>query len=247
MEAELRIETADGPMRLFTASPDAEGPHPAAVMFMDGVGYRDELKRIARRYAAAGYHTVVGDLFHHFGDDVVFDLVSLCAAGMVGPDAERLFETIRSLTPELVEADTAAVLEHLDEVAPGPAVAVGYCMGARHLLRGLAAFPDRFAAGCGLHPGVLVNEQPDSPHHDLAAARGEVYLGFAERDPASAPEVVAALEETAREHGVALDMETYPDTDHGFVMSDLPMYHRAASERHFARTLGVWERTRDPQ
>jgi carboxymethylenebutenolidase len=44
VEKEIRIRTADGDMTAFVVRPDGEGPFPVAVIFMDGVGYREQLK-----------------------------------------------------------------------------------------------------------------------------------------------------------------------------------------------------------
>jgi carboxymethylenebutenolidase len=55
VEQEIRVSTADGEMTVFTAHPDGEGPYPVAVPYMDGVGYREQVKENACRFAADGY------------------------------------------------------------------------------------------------------------------------------------------------------------------------------------------------
>jgi carboxymethylenebutenolidase len=249
MEKEIRVDTPAGAMKVFVAH-TADVPTPVAIVYMDAIGYRDELKKIARRYANAGYYTVLPDLFHHIGDGTAFDIRKVIDEKMAGPESARLFDAIGRTTPELGEDFTRAILEHVehDEAArSGSKVCLGFCMGARHALHAMSAFPAEFVAGCGIHPGVLVTDAPDSPHRELAGVRGEMYFGFAERDAASAPEILAAIEDEARRYDVALEIEVYSGTDHGFVMSDLPMFQEAASERHFERTLEVWERnTRVP-
>jgi carboxymethylenebutenolidase len=245
MGDDIQIETPTGAMNAFVARPESGSPAPVAVLYMDAIGYRDGLKGIAERYAQAGYYTVVADLFHHFGEGIVFDIHKVIAEQMKGPESERLLGTIAKLTPEMVEQDTRAILDHValdEDASDGPKVCLGFCMGARHALRTMTAFSDDFVAGCGIHPGVLVTGAPDSPHRDLEGIQGELYLGFAERDGASTPEILSALEEEARRQDVAVEIEVYADTDHGFVMTDLPMFKAEARERHFARTLEVWER-----
>jgi carboxymethylenebutenolidase len=73
-ENEITVETDDGRMRAFLVHPDAGGPFPVAALYMDGVGYREQVKANARRFAADGYFCVAPDPFYRFGDDVTFIL-----------------------------------------------------------------------------------------------------------------------------------------------------------------------------
>ena len=51
-QQEIQVNTADGPMTTYVAHP-AGGPWPVAILFMDGVGYREQIKANARRFAEA--------------------------------------------------------------------------------------------------------------------------------------------------------------------------------------------------
>jgi dienelactone hydrolase len=53
IENEIRVAAADGKMATFTARPDGPGPFPVAVLSMDGVGYREQAKENASRFAPA--------------------------------------------------------------------------------------------------------------------------------------------------------------------------------------------------
>jgi len=55
IEREIRIATPDGEMTTFIAHPDGDLPYPVAVLYMDALGYREQIKQNARRFAAAGY------------------------------------------------------------------------------------------------------------------------------------------------------------------------------------------------
>jgi carboxymethylenebutenolidase len=66
LEKEIRVRTADGVMTAFVVRPDGDGPFHVAVIFMDGVGYREQLKANARRFAADGYYCVAPDLYYRF-------------------------------------------------------------------------------------------------------------------------------------------------------------------------------------
>jgi carboxymethylenebutenolidase len=244
-EKEFKLQTADGAMTTFVGHPERGGPFPVAVLYMDGVGYREQVKDNARRFAAAGYYCVAPDLFYRAGDGVTFDMSKMMAASADSPERQRMMAVISTLSPEKVVADTRAVLA---EIASDPAagsgakVCVGYCMGARMALRIASALSDEFVAAAGIHPGALVTDKPDSPHHDLAGVRGELYFAFAEIDRTATPEVVDQFRDELERHGVRGVVERLPGVSHGFAMADLPVYDRDASERHFELTLDLWRR-----
>jgi carboxymethylenebutenolidase len=243
-ENEVRVPTTDGVMRTFVAHPDGDGPFPVAVLYMDGVGYREQVKENARRFAGAGYYVVAPDLFYRFGEDVTFDFSDRSEAAR-----ERMMTVIGSLSRETVEADTAAVLSAIagdPAASSGPKVSVGYCMGSRFSLHAAAAGPGEFAASAGIHPGALVTDKPDSPHLELGSVRGELYFAFAENDRTATPEVIAEFREQMERRGVRGVVERIPGTSHGFAMADLPVYDRDATERHFERTLELWRRNLPP-
>ncbi len=241
VEQEVRVATADGEMTVFTVHQDGDGPYPVAMLYMDGVGYREQVKQNARRFAADGYYVVAPDLFYRSGEKLSFDL-----SQMGDPDFRaRLMEIVSRVRPEMVVADTEAIFAAIADdpaASPGPKVCVGYCMGARLALRVAAALPDEFVAAAGIHPGALVTDEPDSPHHDLASVRGELYFAFAENDQSATPEVVERFRHELTEQGVRGVVERLPGTSHGFAMADLPVYDHTAAEHHFEQTLELWRR-----
>jgi carboxymethylenebutenolidase len=245
-ETEIRVGTADGQMTSFVAHPDGAGPFPVAVLFMDGVGYREQVKENARRFAAAGYYVVAPDLFYRSGEKLSFDF-----SRMGDPEyRQQLMDVVASVTPAGALADVEAVLAVAADdpaAAGGPRVCVGYCMGARLALHAAAAGAGEFVAAAGIHPGALVTDAPDSPHLELAGVQGEIYFAFAENDQSATPENVERFRDELERQGVAGVVERLPGTSHGFAMADLPVYDEAAAERHFERTLELWRRSLDQQ
>src|SRR3954454_23033801 len=173
-QTELAVGTADGQMTTFVVHPDGDGPFPVAVLFMDGVGYREQVKENARRFAADGYYVVAPDLFYRSGEKLTFDF-----ARAAEPEyRERLMSIIASLTPERAMADIGAIFAVIADdpaAAGGSKVCVGYCMGARLALHAASAEAEDFVAAAGIHPSALVTDQPDSPHLKLAHVKGELY------------------------------------------------------------------------
>ena len=238
-EREIRVHTPDGEMTTFIVHPDGAGPFPVALLFMDGVGYREQIKENASRFAADGYYVVAPDLYHRIGDGITFDL------SRMEEQRERMLAAASSVTPAGFVSDTRAALDAIASdpaAAAGPKVAVGYCMGARVSLGVAAAMPQEVAAAAGIHPGALVNDKPDSPHHDVAKVRGELYFVFAEIDRTATPENIEEFRQELGRSGVRGTVERWPGVTHGFAMADLPVYDHAAAERHFETTLDLWRR-----
>lgn len=244
-EKETTVKTGDGDMTTFSVHPDGAGPFPVAVLYMDGVGYREQIKENARRFAADGFYVVAPDLFYRAGKGTRVDMDRIRAEGMNSPAGQALMKIISEVKPERVVADTRAVFEAIDSdpaAGHGPKVCVGYCMGARMALHALAAMPSDFAAAACIHPGALATDQPDSPHHDLAAVRGELHVEFAEIDRTATPTSVELFRQEMEKRGVKGSVERIAGATHGFAMADLAMYDHEASEQHFAKTLELWRR-----
>lgn len=244
-EREIRVQTDAGEMPAFVVRPDGDGPFPVAVLYMDAIGYREQLRENARRFAGGGFYCVAPDLFHRFGEGLTVDMEKIAAEGFGGPEGRRMMELVGRLTPAMAEADTRAALAAVESdpaAGAGGKVCVGYCMGARFALHAASALADDFVAAAGIHPGPLVTEAPDSPHRELAGVRGELYFAFAEIDPSVTPELVDRFREEMERNGVNGVVERVPGAAHGFAMADLPVYDRDASERHFERTLELWRR-----
>jgi carboxymethylenebutenolidase len=151
-EKEIGVRTPDGEMTTFVAHPEGGGPFPVAVLYMDGIGYREQVKKNARRFAADGYYCVAPDLFYRSGKGLTFDMGKLAAEGFGGPAGQRMMAVVRSVTPDGVLADTEAIFEAIDSdpaASRGAKVCVGYCMGGRlalHAASALAPQPRRRAS-----------------------------------------------------------------------------------------------------
>jgi carboxymethylenebutenolidase len=225
-ESEITVETPGGPMAAFVARPDGGGAYPFAVLFHDGVGYREQVKETVRRFAAGGYECVAPDLFHCSGDRLSFD-----PARLADPEYRaELMRVVSTVIPDGAVDDADAALAAIG--AARPIVCVGYCMGARFALRALATRPGEYVAAACIHPSALRSD-------DLAGVRGELLVVFAEVDQVVTGEMVDEFREELEAQGVDGVVERWPGT-HGFAMADLAVYDRELSERQFERTLELW-------
>ena len=239
IDRELDIQTADGVMNTFVTHPEEGGPHPVVFFYMDAPGKRAELHDMARRLGSAGYFVVLPNLYYRRVRDFRVG---------TGDDARRImFEHMNSLNRKTVLTETAAMLK-LVEGEPaarrGNIGVVGYCMSGPFVFWAAAEHPARVAAAASFHGVRLCTDDPDSPHRYANAIKGELYVGCAQTDLWAPPEMIAALDQHLRTTPVRYRIETYPETQHGFVFPKREgMYQQAGAERHWERLIALLRRT----
>ena len=233
----IEIPAADGTAEAWVSRPDDE-PRPGVLLFIDAIGLRPEIERIAARIASWGYVVVAPNLFYR--DGTAADLAptdDLTEPGERDAFFASIGPRIAGLTGERAAADIAAfvpAVRSLAGVAPGPLGVTGYCMGARYAVRAAGLHPGEVAACGGFHGGNLVTEKDDSPHLLVARARAAFVFGHADGDRSMPPEAVALLGAALVAAGLEHSNQIYPGALHGYVMSDTSMYDQQAAERHFA-------------
>ena len=238
IDRELDIQTADGAMNAFVTHPEEGGPHPVVLFYMDAPGKRAELHDMARRLGTVGYFVVLPNLYYRRIRDFRMG---------TGDDARRImFEHMNSLDRTKILTDTAAMLKF---AAGEPAArhdkvgVVGYCMSGPFVFWAAAEHPDRIAAAASFHGVRLCTDSPESPHRFAAAIKGELYVGCAQTDSYAPPEMIEALDAHLRTTPVRYRIETYPDTQHGFVFPKREgMYQQAGAERHWERLIALFRR-----
>lgn len=238
LERTVYIMTENGQMQTFIVHREEGGAHPMVLLYMDAVGYRQELKNFARRFARNGYYAVLPNLYYRDG----------------GPsydpwDPSTLTPWILPLAYELsnanVMADTAKVLEFVagDPAArKGPKGCVGYCMGGRMALGATGTFPEQFTAAASLYGGRQVTDEPDSPHLVALKTRGEIYVVYAGIDKHVPQAQRDTLDATFKQSGIPHTIELIPGVVHGFAFPERHVYDEAAAERTWAFVLEMFER-----
>ena len=174
-EYQTNVTSQHGSIPSFFVSPDAQGPFPAVILYMDAPGIREELRNIARRIAKHGYACLLPDLYHRYGT-LRFDL----------PRRNDAMSTIirtayLGLTDANIIEDTAGFIGFLDaepSVRPGAIGSIGFCMSGRFVTTAARAFAKRFACAASLYGTRLVTDEEDSPHTRLSAIEAEMYYAF---------------------------------------------------------------------
>ena len=238
IDRELDIQTADGAMNTFVTHPEEGGPHPVVLFYMDAPGKRGELHDMARRLGSVGYFVVLPNLYYRRDRDFKMG---------TGDDARRImFEHMNTLDRAKILTDTAAMLKFVsgEQAARTDKVGVvGYCMSGPFVFWAAAEHPNRVAAAASFHGVRLCTDSPESPHRFADKIKGELYVGCAQTDSYAPPEMIEALDAHLRTTPVRYRIETYPDTQHGFVFPKREgMYQKNGAERHWERLIALFRR-----
>jgi carboxymethylenebutenolidase len=238
----LEIRTPDGVADAWTYKPEGKGPSPAIVFYPDAGGVRPTMHQMAERLASLGYPVLLPNVFYRAGEFAPFDMKTVFS---VPEERARIMNLIQSLDPASAMRDAKA---YMDAILSQPGVAgdhvgcVGYCMGGRLAFITAGTYPERVAASASIHPGGLVTDKPDSPHANAPKIRAHIYLGVADNDGSCTPEHQGALASSLGAAHVAYQLELYRGASHGFAVPDMPVYDKAAAERHWERLAALFTR-----
>ena len=238
----LDITTKDGAMETFVCRPERGGPFPAVFLLMDAPGIREELCDMARRLGTCGYYVVLPNLYYRAGRDTKYG-PDVLEHGSADHTRMRAVRTKMTIPP--VMDDFAAMLAFIDgqtEVRPGPVGTHGYCMSGPYSLAAAARYPDRVAAAASFYGTWLVSDAVESPHRNLAKARGELYIACAEHDDLAPPAMVKELKALFDRSGNGGELEIYPKVHHGFAFPQRKVYDKPAAERHWERLIALYRR-----
>jgi carboxymethylenebutenolidase len=235
----IQMTTRDGICPAHIYRPFGDGPWPAVLVFMDGVGIRPAMLELGERLSRHGYFVLLPDLFYRAGPYEPMD------ARTVFSDPEQrkiLFEKFFAhVNQAKIMSDMEAFLEYLatePDVSPGGIGVIGYCMGGLMSLTAAGTYPDRIVAAASYHGPRLATDAPESPHLLAPKIRAKVYVAGAIEDATFPDDMKARLEDALTQAGVDHRVETYT-ARHGWVLTDTPTYDEAAAERHWVTLLAL--------
>lgn len=248
-ERTVAIPTRAGRMETFITHPEQGGPFPAVVLYMDFWGVREELFDIARRVATVGYYCMVPDLYYRQGrvrNEWRNEKNEMISMHLLDPERQHQARIpLDKLSNAMVVEDTGALLAFIDRgepVSPGGMGAFGYCMGGRHVLCVAGAYPERFVANASLHGTMLLSDREDSPHRLADRFRGELYCGFAERDPYASPEMIRELGALLVRCPVEYRCEIHPGAEHGYALPNRDIHDKRAANRDWELIFAMFRR-----
>lgn len=237
----VEIETPDGTAEGFFVAPQG-GKHPAVLIWPDIAGLRPAFEAMATRLAGEGYAVLAVNQYYRSSKLPILERFD---QWRTDEGQAKIRPMIEPLTPAAISSDGAAFVKWLDqqpEVDTGKRVGTtGYCMGGPFTFRTAAAVPERVGVLGSFHGGGLVTDAPDSPHRLFAAMKAAALICVAHNDDERQPEAKTILKEAAREAGRNAEVEVYP-AQHGWCVTDSPVYDEAQAERAWGRLLATLAR-----
>jgi carboxymethylenebutenolidase len=247
MMNKIEIRTASGSCPSYVYRPAGDGPWPAVLVFMDGIGIRPAVLELGEKLAMHGYFVLLPDLFYRSGPYEPMDPHTV----FTDPEKRKILmeKFFARATPANIMSDTSAFLGYLAaeaDVKPGRIGTTGYCMGGLMSLTAAGTYPERIAATASYHGGRLATDAPDSPHLLAPKIKSRVYIAGASDDATFPEEMKERLERALTAAGVDHVIETYP-AKHGWVFRDTPVFDAVAAERHWRTLLALLEAVLKPR
>jgi carboxymethylenebutenolidase len=230
---EVVLETVDGPMPTYVATPD--GPIRGGIVVVQEIfGVNSHMKVVTERIGAEGWMAVTPALYHRAGSPAPgYDEL---------PKAKALLD---ALTAEEVLTDVDAALGYLERQTGIPherAGIVGFCMGGSVSL--YVAAMRSLGAAVTFYGGGLGKARLGMPAlAEIGAQIRTPWLGFfGDLDRSIPVEEVERLRETSNEASVSTQIVRYADAGHGFSCDDRPEgYNEQAARDSCGRTFAFFE------
>lgn len=195
----------------------------------DVIGHRFiNAQLIADQFAANGYFTIMPDLFH--GDPVPLN----------NPGGDFIMKWLKGppghLPPTVDPIIDAALVEMRTKLGCKRIGGVGYCFGAKYVVRHLRPDQGKLDAGYVAHPSFVDVEE-------LQEMKGPLAIAAAETDSIFPAEKRHETEEILKKSGLPYQMNLYSGVEHGFaVRSDLnDKVQKYAKENAFLQAVQWFE------
>ena len=227
MAETLILDSAGEAMKLYQVKPEgvAKG---AVIVIQEAFGITDHIMDICRRLAEAGYLAVAPHVFHRTGDPVIsYDRM------------QEVIPHIMQLNREGIEADLKACVDYLAEQGfSGRRVAIiGFCMGGT--IAFYAGVKWELGAAITFYGGGIVMGRFGLPALlELVPELKTPWMGnYGDLDQSIPLTEVEVLRRAIAATETPLEVNRYPDADHGFHCNDRSAYHEASSKDAWAKTV----------
>jgi carboxymethylenebutenolidase len=232
----IDIPVDGSPMRLFVASPKAEGRYPGVVFYSDIFQLTDPMLRITRRLAGYGFTVIAPEIYHRIeppGTVLGFEA-----------DRARALEDSGKIATADFDADIRASLDflvHHHKVEPTTLLAAGFCFGG-HLAFRAALQPDVKATTCFYGTGIHNDKLGSDPAESLSRAseiQRKLLMVFGTLDPHIPEEGRTIIEDGLKKAGVDFQINLYP-AEHTFMRDEGARHDPEATDQAFAAMIGLF-------
>ncbi|NNF59083.1 MAG: dienelactone hydrolase family protein [Rhodothermaceae bacterium] len=200
---------------------DADGPLPAIIVIQEWWGLNDNIRAMARQFAAQGYTALAVDLYSGQVATTPDEAMSYMQAAM--EEEAALTENVRQAYAYLTTEQQA------------PRVgSVGWCFGGGWSLRTALALPDDLDAAV-IYYGQVVTDR------DRLATLNVPLLGLFGADDQGIPiHQVQDFESTLQDLGKDATVQIYEGANHAFANPSGERYNAEAAEDAWARTTAFF-------
>jgi carboxymethylenebutenolidase len=228
------------PMRMYVASPKAEGQYPGILYYSDIFQLTGPMVRAVERLAGYGFVVAAPEIYHRIEP-----------AGMVIPfdDAGRtqgLNDAAKTTVADF-DMDCRAVLDYLKShprVAKDKLGAGGFCIGG-HLSFRAALQKDVRATVCfygtGIHNGKLGKDEDAGSLERVSEISGELLMIFGSLDAHVPEEGRVKIDAALRKAEVKYSVSLYP-AEHAFMRDEGHRYDSEATDKAFAEMISFYRR-----
>jgi carboxymethylenebutenolidase len=222
-----------GGRRGFYARPQGAGPSPAILIYIEAYGVNAHFKRLAERFAAAGFAALVPDLY----EGAVYEYSDMPIA----------VKHMKRMNDDQVMAQSAAALDVLaarPEVIGSAIGVTGFCMGGRYTFLASAVLASRFKAAVAFYGGGIgpvtdfFGRKP--PLDRAPELRAPMLLWYGADDQFILPEEHARIAEALGRARKQYTMTVFAGATHGFFCEDRDSYNRDAAERSWRATTAFF-------
>jgi carboxymethylenebutenolidase len=235
----VTVDTPDGEAEAFFVAPES-GRHPGVIIWPDIAGLREAFEQMATRLAEQGYAVLA---VNHYYRSSKLPILTTFSDWRTDEGKAKIAPMREALTPEGIASDGAAFVAWLDQQAEVDTerkiATTGYCMGGPFTFRTAAAAPERVGAIGSFHGGGLVTDAPDSPHTLFSKMKAAALICVAQNDDERQPEAKTTLRAAAEAAHRSAEIEVYP-AQHGWCVTDSPVYDEAQAERAWGRMLATF-------
>ena len=236
---ETDLTTPYGPMRTIVFQPVAPGKYPGILLFSEIFQITGPIRRLATRFAAAGYLVAVPEIYHEFepaGTVLGYDTT--------GTERGNTLKTTKELAS--YDADARAVLAFLKSHprSTGVVGTAGFCIGG-HLAFRASMNPEVRAAACfyptDIHKRSLGKGMSDNSLDRIPEIKGEVVLIFGRQDPHIPSEGRRMLYDALEAAGTLFQYHEF-NAQHAFLRDEGPRWDPVAGQLAFDTALELFHR-----
>ena len=219
-EQMVTIPSGNSTFEGYLARPEGNGPFPAVVVIHEIFGLNDNIKDIARRFAAEGYAALAVDLFA--GRNRTICMLRFISQAMLKPLNNESIQNLK---------DALTFLSGKADVDAERIGAIGFCLGggfsiawacSDNRLKAIAPYyganPRPLAAVARVCP--VVGSYPDKDFTTGAGQKLDIELD---------------------RYTIPHDIKIYPNTRHSFFNDQGPSYAEAASRDSWQRVLDFFQ------